>query len=107
MLKESVNKVKETKSNIVKEANTVQQKASTSIKNLKVNEKKIYELSKSRTELVLNVATHGLVAFAVANLAFATNNLFLVATCGIVLVKSIHHGIKSTKEILNKKVKKK
>lgn len=97
--------LKETKSNILNEASKTQHKASTAIKNLRVNEKKIYELSKSRTELVLNVATHGIVAIAVANLAIATNNLFLVATCGIVLIKSIKHGIESTKKLLNKKTK--
>ncbi len=105
MLNKAVNFAQNVKKNVLNQASITQKKASTSIKNLKVNEKKIYELSKSGTELVLNVAGHGLVALAVTNLAFATNQIFLVAACGFVLVKSIQHGIKTTKELLKERNK--
>lgn len=105
MLKETVNKAQNVKNNILNQASNTQKKASTSIKNLKVNEKKIYESTKSGTELVLNVAGHGLIAVAVTNLALATNQIFLLAACGFVLVKSIQHGIKSTKELLKERKK--
>lgn len=105
MLKEAASRANNVKNNILNQASTTQQKASTSIKNLKVNEKKIYETTKSGTELVLNVAGHGVLAFAITNLAFATNQIFLLAACGFVLVKTIQHGIKSTKELLKEKNK--
>lgn len=70
------------------------------VNNLKVNNSKIYEMSKTNTRLVLNIAGHGLIAVAVANLTFFSGSFLLALAGGVVIVKTLKHAKKSNNEIV-------
>ena len=81
--------------------NEAAQKTSTGISNLKVNNKKLYELTKANTQLVLNTAGHSLVALSVVNLVFHAGAPLLLALAGAaVFVKTLQHLKETNKEYL-------
>ncbi len=78
-------------------------KLETKISNLNYNERRIYELAKADTKLIVNTLGHGFVAAGVINLALAAGSALLVLAGGVIVVKTIMHAATTNKEIINTK----
>lgn len=93
--------MKMNKEDIKNKMNDLTDKTIVGIKNLKVNNEKMYELAKADTKLIFNTFEHVLIVAGIMNLIISVNSPILGILGGFVVVKTLLHTKKSNDEIIS------